>query len=83
MAEFEHQTVAVGYTVTGEIKSGAFYNALLAKRIEPIKRNKDGIRWISHRFPIKGGISQMEANNRDLIELINRPNPLLNRLGIV
>lgn len=27
------------------------------KRYEPVKRNKDGWRYVGHRFPIKGGIS--------------------------
>lgn len=40
---------------------------------EPVKRNKDGLRWISHRFPIKGGISARELLARNLTE----PNPLL------
>jgi len=44
------------------------------KCVEPVKRNKDGVQWISHRFPIKGGISPREAMIRDLCE----PNPLFN-----
>lgn len=32
------------------------------KYYEPVKRNKDGMRWIRHRFPIKGGISQMDVD---------------------
>src|SRR5229473_1918594 len=30
-------------------------------RVEPVKRNKDGVRWIVHRFPIKGGISLRQS----------------------
>jgi len=33
--------------------------------VEPVKRNKDGLRWINHKFPIKGGISSVEAMRRD------------------
>ena len=40
---------------------------LHAERVEPVKRNKDGVRWIVHRFPIKGGISLAEAQARDFI----------------
>lgn len=40
-------------------------SVLHAKRVEPEKRNKDGVRWIVHRFPIRGGISLHEALNRD------------------
>lgn len=42
--------------------------------VEPKKRNKDGFRWIVHRFAIKGGISIREAMRREMYE----PNPLLN-----
>lgn len=31
------------------------------KVYEPQQRNKDGMRWIKHRFPIKGGISFREV----------------------
>jgi hypothetical protein len=31
--------------------------SLTGKYYEPVQRNKDGKRWIRHRFPIKGGIS--------------------------
>ena len=34
--------------------------------VEPQKRNKDGMRWIIHRFPIKNGISRREMWMRDL-----------------
>lgn len=44
-------------------------DAFLGKHYEPMKRNKDGLRWIKHRFPIKGGISYLEIQNRE-------PNPL-------
>jgi hypothetical protein len=43
------------------------------KVFEPVKRNKDGLQWIMHRFPIKGGISQRDIM---LIEA-RRPNPLM------
>lgn len=43
---------------------------------EPEKRNKDGMRWIRHRFPIKGGITSKEVAMRDMAE----PNPLLARI---
>jgi hypothetical protein len=39
---------------------------LLDKTVEPIKRNKDGLQWIIHRFPIKGGISIMDAIHQDM-----------------
>jgi hypothetical protein len=41
--------------------------------VEAEKRNKDGVRWIIHRFPIKGGISRREAMLRDCC----RPSTLL------
>lgn len=44
--------------------------------VEPVKRNKDGMRWIIHRFPIKGGISLREAWLQDLY----KPMPLWHRL---
>lgn len=47
------------------------------KCFEPVQRNKDGKRWIRHRFPIKGGISlrdimikQVMKTNR-LMEFFN------------
>lgn len=42
-----------------------------AKVIEPRKRNKDGLRWIVHRFPIRGGISMRDAMGRDLLTASN------------
>jgi hypothetical protein len=49
-------------------------NAIMReKTVGPCKRNKDGFRWIVHRFPIKNGISLREAW---LIDLTRR-NPLL------
>lgn len=33
------------------------YPVLFTKCVEPQQRNKDGMQWIVHRFPIKGGIS--------------------------
>lgn len=41
--------------------------------IEPVKRNKDGMQWIVHRFPIKGGITLREAMVRDMMA----PNTLI------
>jgi hypothetical protein len=40
-----------------------------SKCVEPVKRNKDGLRWIVHRFPIKGGISLRDAMMIDLYQL--------------
>jgi len=34
--------------------------------VEPVKRNKDGLRWIVHHFPIKGGISLRSAMLQDM-----------------
>ena len=31
-----------------------------AKVYEPVQRNKNGVRWIRHRFPGKGGISALD-----------------------
>jgi hypothetical protein len=42
------------------------WHALNDPVYEPVKRNKDGVRWISHRFPIRGGISMREVMLRDL-----------------
>lgn len=52
------------------------YPNLHAKIVEPAKRNKDGVQWIVHRFPIKGGISLREAMIRDM----SQPNPLLSKI---
>lgn len=41
------------------------------KIVEPQKRNKDGVKWIVHRFPIKGGISLRDALVSDMF----RPSP--------
>lgn len=50
--------------------SNEFWNA---KLVEPENRNKDGLRWIMHRFPIKGGISMREMMFEDAM----RTNPFL------
>ena len=50
-----------------------------AKVYEPVKRNKDGMRWIIHRFPIKGGISFREAMIREVME----PNKLFKLVRLV
>lgn len=59
---------------------GWMANALYAKRFEPVKRNKDGLQYIGHRFPIKGGISQAEVLQRGLIEMMSRPCALFTAL---
>lgn len=44
------------------------------KRVEPVKRNHgNGLQWMVHRFPIKGGISLRDAMVADA----SQPNPLL------
>lgn len=43
------------------------------KCVEPIKRNKDGVKWIIHRFPIRGGISIRDAM---IYDMLVQPNPL-------
>lgn len=43
-----------------------FRDVMNAKCIEPHRRNKDGMRWIAHRFPIKGGISWRDVMLRGL-----------------
>jgi hypothetical protein len=54
-------------------------NAIMReKTVEPCKRNKDGLRWIVHRFPIKHGISLREAWIIDLM----KPNPLFDLIKI-
>jgi len=52
------------------IYSSRFWHA---KCVEPVKRNKDGLQWIIHRFPIKGGISIRDM----MIREASRPNLLL------
>jgi hypothetical protein len=52
---------------------GRLAQSLHDKRFEPRQRNKDGMRWIGHRFPIKGGISMRDVWMREMC----RPNPLL------
>lgn len=55
-----------------------YQEALTQKCVEPRKRNKDGLRWIVHRFPIKGGISLRHAMIRDMME----ENPLWRMAGL-
>ena len=47
--------------------------ATRTKNYEPMQRNKDGLRWIKHRFPIKGGISIIDVMKAEA----QKPNPLL------
>lgn len=50
------------------IRGDGGMSALTSKRFEPAKRNKDGWRYVEHRFPIKGGISELDlmvANLQD------------------
>ena len=44
------------------------------KCVEPIKRYKDGLKWVIHRFPIKNGISIRDAM---IYDMLIQPNPLL------
>ncbi len=60
--------------MTLEIYNGALWNK---KCVEPIKRNKDGVKWIVHRFPIKNGISLKDAM---IYDMFMQPNPLLDLL---
>lgn len=53
-----------------DIYSQAAWNRRI---VEPVKRNKDGLRWVAHRFEIKGGISLRDA----MIIDISAPNPIL------
>lgn len=46
------------------------------KRFEPEMRNKDGMRYVGHRFPIKGGISAVDVMMRN----ISANNAFLRRL---
>lgn len=40
-----------------------------AKVVEPRKRKHgDGLTWVGHRFPIKGGISWRDAAMHDMVE---------------
>lgn len=48
-----------------------------AKVVEPKQRNKDGMRWIFHRFPIKGGISPIEVMAHNMM----KNNALLQRIN--
>lgn len=57
---------------------GRLAQSLHDKRFEPRQRNKDGMRWIGHRFPIKSGISMRDVWIKELC----RPNPLLEPGGI-
>lgn len=50
------------------------------KCVEPVKRNKDGVQWIVHRFPIKGGISIREAM---LYDMANQRNHFLDLVRII
>lgn len=55
--------------ITRDVYFGKYY--------EPVKRNKDGMRWIRHRFPIKGGISWIAV---DAIEGRERMERILHRM---
>ena len=59
---------------------GTFIEVLTAKRFEPVKRNKDGWKFVSHRFPIKGGISQLDVMNHYLIESFYSPPLFVNMI---
>lgn len=50
---------------------------LHAKIVEPKQRNKDGMRWIFHRFPIKGGISPIDVMAAHMM----KTNALLQRIN--
>lgn len=54
-----------------------FYLDYHEKVVEPIKRNKDGVKWIIHRFPIKGGISIRDAMIYDMAQ---QKNPFIEAL---
>ena len=41
------------------------------KRFEPRPRNKDGVHYVGHRFPIKGGISLRDV----MVRQFCAPNP--------
>lgn len=58
------------------IYSNSFWNI---KCVEPRKRNKDGMHWIVHRFPIKNGISIRDTMIYDAM----RPHPWLKHIRIV
>jgi len=42
--------------------------------VEPVRRNKDGMRWIVHRFPIKGGISLRDTWMRGQAPVVTEVN---------
>ena len=44
-----------------------FTRVMHARRVESVKRNKDGLRYVAHRFPIKDGISLREALWREIL----------------
>ena len=44
-----------------------FHEIFSAKCYEPIKRNKDGLRYVGHRFPIRNGISLREVMVRSFV----------------
>jgi len=60
-------------------KIGGVYGSLHAKCCEPAKRNKDGVKWITHRFPIKNGISLHDVMLQDF----RAPNPLLALCAVI
>lgn len=49
--------------------------ALHTKYVEPVKRNKDGMRWVVHRFPIKGGITLRDV----WLQEMRRPNSMVEK----
>jgi hypothetical protein len=56
---------------------------LRERKVEPRKRMVGGrFGWAVHRFPIKGGITAMEAFCREAMDGMSRPSYFAKRLGI-
>lgn len=60
------------------------YAVFFTKCIEPKQRNKDGLKWVVHRFPIKGGISirdvlwiEMQHSRSAILRELMMRSPLL------
>ncbi len=58
------------------VLTATVYKALHEKRYEAEARNKDGMRHVAHRFPIKNGISAVDVLKKDL----SKTNALYNRI---
>ena len=75
---FKHREIGFGYEINPPLigANAGLIDLFTTKTVERVKRNNDGFKRIIHRFPIKGGISPLEAMRLDFIESMSAPSPL-------